>query len=65
MKKEGVGLNPTIAKLKEVKGVEGEIEKREIDGVKNKRRLEEFGLRLDGLKKEVVELVEGFAVEVV
>jgi hypothetical protein len=58
-KRKGVGLDVSVAKLEEIKKVEGEIEVMEIGNVKVRRRLREFGLRLEGLREGVVGLVGG------
>jgi hypothetical protein len=64
-KRGKVGLDVSVVKLGEVKRNEDEIDGLENGKVKSKRRLEEFGLKLKGLKNEVIGLIEGFGVEVV
>jgi hypothetical protein len=64
-KRESVGSDSTIVKLGEVKKIEDEIDGMETEKVKVKRRLEEFDLKLKGLKNEVIKLVESFGVDVV
>ena len=64
-KRGKVGLDSTVIMLGEVKKIEDEIDGMETEKVKVGRRLEEFDLKLKGLRNEVVKLVEGFGVSVV
>jgi len=64
-RREEVGLDNTIIKSKEIKENEQESENLELENVKNKRRLDEFELKLKGLKNEVIRLVKDFGVVVV
>jgi len=64
-KRENIGLDSTVIKLGEVKKIEDEIDGMETKKVKVRRRLEEFDLKLKGLRNEVVKMVEGFGVKVI
>ncbi len=57
--KKLIGVDVVVGKLEEVRKIEGEIELKRISGVKVCLRLKEIGLKLDGLKDEVVGLVGG------
>ena len=63
--KENRGLDSTISILGEVKKIEEGIDGMETEKAKVKRRLEEFDLKLQGLKNELIKLVAGFGVEVI
>jgi len=60
-----IGLDSTIIMLEDVKKIEDEIDGMETGKVKVKRRLEEFDLKLQGLKNGLIKLVEDFGIEVV
>ena len=64
-KRGSVEPDGTVDKLDEVKRVGGEIDRLGIANVKGKRRLEDLGLKLKGLKNEIILLVEKFGVRVV
>ncbi len=57
--KKKVGVDVVEEKLGEVGKIEREVEVKRIAGVKVRGRMKEVGIRLDGLKSEVVGLVEG------
>jgi len=62
---EAIGVDVTVAKFDEMKRIDSKIEGMEIAGVKDKRRLEEYELKLDKLRNGVVGLIEEFGVKVV
>lgn len=64
-KTQKVGLDPTIVKFQEVKRIEDEIDNLETEKVRIRRRMEDLDLKLQGLKNEVINLIEGFGVKVV
>ena len=61
-KRDGIGVDYTVAKLKEISGIEEEIENIELDNIKNYRRLGGLKIKLKELKNEIVGLVEEFGV---
>ena len=56
-------MDSTIIKLGEIKKIKDEIDGIDTEKAKVKRRLEEFDLKLKGLKNEMIKLVEDFSVE--
>lgn len=64
-KRGKVGLDSTIIELEKVKNIEDEIDGMKTEEIKVKRFLEEFDLKLKGLRNEVVGLVEGFGIRIV
>lgn len=61
---KNAGTDYTVDKLKEIERVAEMIDGIRLDNVKLGRRLEEFELKLKGVKNEIVGLVEGFGVRV-
>ena len=57
-KSRNVGLDSTIIKLEEIEKIEDGIDGMKTEKVKIERKVEEFYLKLKGLKNEIVRMVE-------
>jgi len=58
--KNGLGIDYTVALLEDIKKVEEGRESIELENIKGARRLEELKFKLNGMKNEVVGIVEKF-----